>query len=83
MGGMADIIAGTRWGASAPAPAQNSAPVTDLSQHVTGGPATAGATNTGATVSDRVVLYWAAGYVLGAIALLWLLGAVVFSTARG
>lgn len=56
------------------------APVTDLSPHVDGGPVHA---NVGSNVNaDTSVLHIAAGIVIVALVLLWVLGALVIKTAN-
>lgn len=68
--------AGWAGGASQPAP------VPDLSPHVDGGQSSTSGTNAGASVSDQSTLYMSAFYVLAALAVLWILGALVFRKAR-
>lgn len=59
--------------------AQAQYPVTDLSNHVSGGQsATSAAANVNASDESRQVLWLCASLVLGAIALLWIFGALVF-----
>lgn len=65
--------------------AQASTPVTNLSPHVDGGPSSArGAAGSNAAMSgdDKAVCHIACGTVLAALILLWLMGALVFRTAR-
>lgn len=68
--------AGWAGGASQPAA------VPDLSAHVDGGHSSTMNTNSGASASDTSLLYMSAFYVLAALALLWILGAVVFRKVR-
>lgn len=74
--GMVGDSSGWAGGASQPPP------VPDLSPHVDGGHPSTGDANAGASASDTSTLYMAAFYVLAAIALLWILGAVVFRKVR-
>lgn len=75
-GGMVNDVGGFMGGASQPPAAP------DLSPHVDGGQASTASTNASASASDTSTLYMAAFYVLAAIALLWILGAVVFRKVR-
>lgn len=78
-----DAIGGSRYGAAqfgAPVQPTSSTPVTDLSMHVGG--LNSGTANSVSNSSDTACMYWSAGLVIGAIGLLWLLGGVVFSSAR-
>ena len=64
---------------------QHTQPVTNLSQHVDGGNApyvSGGQANRNAPADARQVLYFSVAYVLGALALLWLMGALAFRGAR-
>jgi beta-lactamase regulating signal transducer with metallopeptidase domain len=64
---------------------QASQPVTNLSPHVDGGPASArgaAGSNAASSADDKMCLHVACGIVLAAVLLLWVMGALVFSTAR-
>lgn len=61
---------------------QHVRPATDLSPHVDGGPSSSAQTNAGASADASSNLYVCAGIVIGAVLLLWLLGAVVFRSIR-
>lgn len=78
-----DTLAGSRYGAAMAAAAtpqpQSTTPVTDLSMHVGG--ATSNSNST-AAVASKTLLYYQAAIVLGAIALLWVMGGIVFKSAR-
>jgi hypothetical protein len=54
-------------------------PVTDQSMHYNGGTATGN--NAVAPAGAKSVMYWAAGIVIAAIVILWILGAVTFRSA--
>lgn len=57
-------------------------PVTDLSPHVDGGQSSTNPAGAANPVQAKSTLYMSASYVLFAIALLWVLGAVVFRKVR-
>lgn len=62
--------------------AQAVVPVTDLSAHVDGGRSSSASTNAGSSADAQRNMYYAAGIVIGATVLLWLLGALVFRSIR-
>lgn len=53
-------------------------PVTDLTPHVDGGPASARGSNAVANPDDRGTLHDAAALVIAALVLLWIAGAFTF-----
>lgn len=70
-------------GISAPvAPTGHVKPVTDQSDHVSGGMKGSGGTNAVAGDHAKSVMYYAAGIVLVALALLWLTGGLGLRSVR-
>ena len=65
------------WGGGVAQP-QATRKATDLSPHVDGGPSSAAQTNAGASRDATSTLYMSAALVIGAVVLLWLMGALVF-----
>lgn len=54
----------------------------DLSAHVDGGHSSATATNATSSDDERSTLYMGVAYILGSIAVLWFMGAIVFRKVR-
>jgi hypothetical protein len=61
--------------------AQASIPVTNLAPHVDGGQHSASGNRVSSADAVRT-MHWSAATVLGALALLWLMGGFVFKSAR-
>jgi hypothetical protein len=85
MPSMGDVLGASRWGSAMVTP-QHSVPVTDASPQIDGGVTVSGGasttSNVNASAGSKQLLYIEAGIVLAALALLWLMGAVVFKGAR-